>query len=70
MSLAAEIFCVCGSTAHLKEDDITVTYRGKKITVLGYYYKCPHCNEELTTTESDTITLERVHWMFDEDRTS
>lgn len=56
----------CDGYAILKKQDKDLTYRKLVFTVVAHYYKCEKCDEEFTTTESDTITIKQVHNQYRE----
>ena len=46
--------CICGY-----KDELKLKYRKysyKDIVGILWYYKCPQCGEQFTTTESDTLS--------------
>jgi Zn finger protein HypA/HybF involved in hydrogenase expression len=53
----------CGVESMLIENtnDIYINRIGKYISVDMLSYDCKFCNESYTTTESDTITLNRIN---------
>lgn len=48
---------VCDGIAFLSTDEISHTVEGKTWKGTHWFYKCGKCNEEFTTTESDTLSL-------------
>ncbi len=56
----------CDGQATLEREGKSLTYRKEQFTVVAHYYKCNKCNEEFTTTESDTITLVQAHNQYRE----
>lgn len=72
MNLDDSIVCpVCSSLeiSALQQEEMPVVYNGKSYTIQQYFYKCPKCGDEYTTTETDEETLSQIPnsiWSKDE----
>lgn len=49
----------------LAESIDTFTYKGEVVSAVRYFYKCHTCEEEFTTTESDTVSLDNIKRAYD-----
>jgi len=47
----------CDGQAHLQKKENALTFKKEEFGVVEHFYKCNRCEEEFTTTESDTVTL-------------
>lgn len=54
----------CKGKIHLKADTRLFEYKGGSYNVLAYFYKCLLCQEQFTTTKSDTKTLNQVYDLY------
>lgn len=52
--------------AVLQKQPKELAYRKDVFKVMEHFYRCEQCNEEFTTTESDTITLAQAHNQYRE----
>lgn len=50
----------CNGTAILESEDKVINYKKQLISVKAYYYQCPACREDFTTTEADTLTMMKL----------
>lgn len=56
----------CDGSANLHKEAKELRYRKEVFKIVAHYYKCEKCDEEFTTTESDTISLTQVHNQYRE----
>ena len=56
----------CDGKAQLQKENRILKYRKEDFNVIEHFYKCNSCNEEFTTTESDTVTLLQAHNQYRE----
>lgn len=56
----------CDGKAQLQKENRVLKYRKEDFNVIEHFYKCNSCNEEFTTTESDTVTLLQTHNQYRE----
>jgi putative zinc finger/helix-turn-helix YgiT family protein len=56
----------CDGMAVLMKQPRELTYRKEVFKIIEHFYKCEKCNEEFTTTESDTISLVQAHNQYRE----
>lgn len=56
----------CDGMAVLKKQPKELTYRKEMFKIIEHFYKCEKCNEEFTTTETDTISLVQAHNQYRE----
>ena len=56
----------CDGNATLIKYSKELIYRKESFDVVEHFYKCGSCNEEFTTTETDTITLLQAHNQYRE----
>ena len=56
----------CDGQATLERESKSLNFRKEQFYVEAHYYKCNKCNEEFTTTASDTITLLQLHNQYRE----
>lgn len=58
-----EIICPCGGFSFLEETDETIFInRVQRLICFKHLkYNCYHCNNSFTTTESDTIVVNRIN---------
>lgn len=62
-----EIPCpVCRGIAILTEEDVDVIKNNVTLNVRHIFYSCAGCTNDFTSTETDTITLERVQAAYNE----
>lgn len=54
----------CDGRATIKKRLRQMKYKCGKFTVNAEYYKCDKCNEEFTTTELDTKTINKLHKQY------
>lgn len=47
----------CDGQAHLQKQSRELTYRKEVFGIHAHFYQCAKCNEEFTTTETDTISI-------------
>lgn len=50
----------------LRFKEIKLSLKGDTFTVTAPYYYCAETNEDLSTTELDTLTLYQVYWLYAE----
>jgi uncharacterized C2H2 Zn-finger protein len=50
----------CDTLSTLQSDLVKIVYKGHEYSVTSHFYKCPKCNEEFTTTESDTPMMKEL----------
>jgi len=59
--LLKQINCpTCNGIANLISNPKQIKFQGKTHNITEYFYKCPKCNMEFTTTESDTKMLDPI----------
>ena len=56
----------CEGQAELFIELKELNYRKEAFNVIAHFYKCAKCQEEFTTTETDTITLLQAHNQYRE----
>lgn len=56
----------CEGKAQLQKTEKEINYRKEIYKVIEHYYKCLECQEEFTTTESDTVTISQAHNQYRE----
>ena len=56
----------CEGQAELLKELKELNYRKEIFKVMAHFYKCAKCQEEFTTTETDTITLLQAHNQYRE----
>jgi len=56
----------CDGNANLHREVKEISYRKDVFNTMTHFYKCDRCNEEFTTTESDTISLIQVQNQYRE----
>ncbi len=56
----------CEGYANLQKEPRELKYRKEVFKIVAHYYKCEKCEEEFTTTESDTISLMQAHNQYRE----
>ena len=54
----------CEGIAAIKTVPEEIAYKKGKFNVKANFYKCEKCQEEFTTTETDTFTMEQVKGLF------
>lgn len=47
----------CTGIANLHPEKRTLTFRKQQFEILFFYYKCPVCLNDFTTTESDEVAM-------------
>ena len=50
----------CDGSAILKDEIREIKYKESALSVKAYFYRCESCQEEFTTTETDTHTMKHV----------
>ena len=67
MNMKKKMECpYCDGMADLKKEAKDLTYRKEVFKIMAHYYKCEKCQEQFTTTESDTISLTQAHNQYRE----
>lgn len=56
----------CSGEAKLMKEKTEFTYRKEVFHVFAHFYKCNTCNEDFTTTETDTLTVLQAHNQYRE----
>jgi putative zinc finger/helix-turn-helix YgiT family protein len=56
----------CDGSAQLQKVSRDLDYRKDTFKVVEHFYRCEKCNEEFTTTETDTITMKQAHNQYRE----
>ncbi|MBK7883908.1 MAG: hypothetical protein IPJ81_08950 [Chitinophagaceae bacterium] len=56
----------CDGYANLEKQTKELSYRKELFKVIEHFYKCNKCNEEFTTTETDTVTLLQAYNQYRE----
>ena len=56
----------CSGNANLQKEAMEISYRKEKFKIVAHFYRCEKCNEEFTTTETDTISLVQAHNQYRE----
>ncbi len=54
----------CSGTAQYTTVIEEVVYKNTKIKSNHHFYKCDKCQTEFTTTESDNLTVNEVHEIY------
>lgn len=67
MNMKQKIECpYCDGKANLKKAAKQLVYRKETFKIIAHFYRCEKCNEEFSTTESDTISLIQAHNQYRE----
>ncbi len=67
MIMKKKIECpYCDGMADLKKELQELSYRKESFKIVAHFYKCEKCEEEFTTTEADTISLNQAHNQYRE----
>jgi transcriptional regulator NrdR family protein len=60
MNIKQRIECpFCDGMASMQKEARELIYRKKPVQIIAHFYRCEKCEEEFTTTETDTISLQK-----------